>query len=72
MKAIFAGGSHHNSIRDITNANPTLPMTPLHGSKEKEIYSLFEVKNKDGAIFVLYQLSECKQSEKNEILLQFN
>lgn len=71
MKAIFVGGTHHNTTKDITNANPSLLMTPANESKEKECYSLTAVKNKDGLLYAVYQHALSSQSQVNEILKQF-
>ncbi|WP_151765816.1 hypothetical protein [Acinetobacter colistiniresistens] len=72
MKAIFAGGSFHAQTKDIINANPTIQMTPENGSSEKESFTLFEAKNKDGVIYALYKHKDSTQKQVNEILLKFN
>lgn len=72
MKAIFAGGSHHNTVKEITNANPTLQMTANSESFEKEQYSLISVKNHEGILYAIYKQMNCLQTELNEIFAKFN
>lgn len=71
MKAIFVGGSFHALTKDITIANSHIQMTPECGSSEKETFSLFAVKNKEGTVFALYKHDNSSQKQITEILLKF-
>ncbi|WP_417212019.1 hypothetical protein [Acinetobacter venetianus] len=70
MKAVFAGGSHHNMTKEITMANPSMSLS--NDQEQSETYHLFEAKNKNGEIFALYKHPESTQKQINEILIKFS
>lgn len=72
MKAIFAGGSHHNTVKEIEHANPTLQLTATNEAYEKEQYTLISVKNLNGVLYAIYKQLNCLQTELNQIFAKFN